>query len=141
MTLLLSELLKDSKSKVEGVERTITLQQAELDNTKKNLSEDTKNWLLQHEKLQVGYQTHLANTSLYSVLLLVGSTEKPWYFNFWKILDHWFFITLNMKICHQGGMKKCGFRFILNYPPKNLGSLPSLLVRIASPQRWSCRVS
>jgi len=48
----IKEAQKESRSKMEAMERTIELLQLDLSNAKKNFSENTKNWLLQDEKLQ-----------------------------------------------------------------------------------------
>jgi len=46
------ELVKESRSKMEATERTIDLLQVDMNDAKKSLSEITKNWLLQDEKLK-----------------------------------------------------------------------------------------
>ncbi|XP_054279906.1 sarcolemmal membrane-associated protein [Macrosteles quadrilineatus] len=48
----IKEAFKESRSKMEAMERTIDLLQVDLSNAKKNFSETTNNWLLQDEKLQ-----------------------------------------------------------------------------------------
>lgn len=50
---VLIEAIKESQSKVEAMQRTIDLLQEDLSSAKRSLSETTKNWLLQEEKLQV----------------------------------------------------------------------------------------
>lgn len=68
VNLAISEMIKESKLKVEATERNIAIQKGDLENTKKNLSEDTNSWLMQHEKLQVSYQIVDKNLLTFNIL-------------------------------------------------------------------------
>lgn len=67
------EAIKESRSRVEVMERTVNLLQEDLSVAKQNLSETTKKWLEQEEKLHVSIVSVLVSHVLVSIIEIVSN--------------------------------------------------------------------